>query len=592
MKNAIKNIIMLLLLIGILISPIVDAYTFIGTTNEGGPFIINIREKTYFEELFGIITFDNPSVRPGENLNINLGLEIGRVIVGTSFVSIALGPVGGGPGFASETVNVPSYCAFSSCLIELFLQVPSSTSPGTYAASYEARDSQGFLDRGNQQFTVYVDTPTCPASTWGPYSDFSTTSDGNGIIKRSTRNVYDSQCKLTNVQAQYYTYCSIGYYITGQSTSVTSYPEQNTCTAILGQPQQPICGNGIIDASEYCDGTNLGGSSCSDFGKTGTIKCKSDCSYYDTSQCISTTNGGGTGTNQCGTTQKGFGCPLPAETELFGETITEVQWAYEAQCLTGICLNTIVGQGGTCETPICCQTGDNFNVKKEGESCSNIVELSKCGIKAENICKLSGVGGGTGTTTTTGETEIELHKGISPSKVKSSTTEDLIESSCTQNKQCESGSTCNPLSWYIDKGYLTEEDAKGKIEETRARIIGTSLGASLAAGGALAGAKAIGLCTAATALSAGIAGPICFGTVAVAGLVTGAVAGDYIVELFTSVNEKDINKFGYCTIEKTGNFFEDPIFTFPGTDFQVTGLYLILGIVGLLVLLNLIPKRS
>ena len=39
------------------------------------------------------------------------------------------------------------------------------------------------------------------------------------------------------------------------------------------------CGNGAIDGLEACDGADLGGATC-----TGTLKCKSDCTY-DTSQC-------------------------------------------------------------------------------------------------------------------------------------------------------------------------------------------------------------------------------------------------------------------------------------------------------------------
>ena len=47
-----------------------------------------------------------------------------------------------------------------------------------------------------------------------------------------------------------------------------------------------LCGNGSIDPGETCDGANLGGQSCLDFGCSGgTLACAGDCSAFDTSGC-------------------------------------------------------------------------------------------------------------------------------------------------------------------------------------------------------------------------------------------------------------------------------------------------------------------
>ena len=47
-----------------------------------------------------------------------------------------------------------------------------------------------------------------------------------------------------------------------------------------------FCGNGETDAGEICDGVDLGGASCADFGCTGgTLTCVSDCSGVDLSSC-------------------------------------------------------------------------------------------------------------------------------------------------------------------------------------------------------------------------------------------------------------------------------------------------------------------
>jgi hypothetical protein len=48
------------------------------------------------------------------------------------------------------------------------------------------------------------------------------------------------------------------------------------------------CGNGIIDANEYCDGTNVSSQYCEGHGNYvgGTLKCGPDCRTYDFSECI------------------------------------------------------------------------------------------------------------------------------------------------------------------------------------------------------------------------------------------------------------------------------------------------------------------
>ncbi|MEK6904681.1 MAG: hypothetical protein AABW87_03750, partial [Nanoarchaeota archaeon] len=59
-----------------------------------------------------------------------------------------------------------------------------------------------------------------------------------------------------------------------------------------------VCGNNRKETGEACDGTDLGGSTCSSQGYDGgTLKCKSDCSAYDTSGCW---------TNSCSDTDGGI----------------------------------------------------------------------------------------------------------------------------------------------------------------------------------------------------------------------------------------------------------------------------------------------
>ncbi len=50
----------------------------------------------------------------------------------------------------------------------------------------------------------------------------------------------------------------------------------------------PVCGNGVIETGEVCDGSNLGGQTCSSQGFSGgTLACNSTCDGFDTSGCTS-----------------------------------------------------------------------------------------------------------------------------------------------------------------------------------------------------------------------------------------------------------------------------------------------------------------
>ena len=55
----------------------------------------------------------------------------------------------------------------------------------------------------------------------------------------------------------------------------------------------PVCGNNLIEVSEACDGTDLGGETCVSQGyDSGILSCLSDCSGFDTSGCSVAIGGG------------------------------------------------------------------------------------------------------------------------------------------------------------------------------------------------------------------------------------------------------------------------------------------------------------
>lgn len=516
-KKIFQSLIFIFLLIGILFP--VNAFTYQGQDPNLGNVVIDIQSgpKNYFTELFGIITTTPTVVKPGETITINAGLEVPRYFDrDSSFLYINV------PALFEKTFKPLPCSSYQTCLVKTTFTVPSTIKPGQYVISFSAADKAGIIDRASQSFSVSQDSLQCPSSVWGPYVDFVRTSDGNGQIQRSTRNIYDSQCKFVDLASQTFTKCDSGFYITGQATSVTQSSGTKTCTIIPGSNAQPGCGNGIIDTGEYCDVNNVG-VSCNDFGYSGgNLKCKSTCQDFDVSSCTGVT------LPRLGTKEAGERC-------------------YD---------------NNECKSLLC---EGNF-LKIIPGFCKDLRDLQQ----VQN------------------NTQIVLHKGIQPDQVKSSTTQDLIFSSCTKSKQCESGSTCNSLNWYIQNNYLTKEDAQTQIGKARVAIdtafaTAGGIGAVVAAGSSSIALG--GLCVAAI-IGTPIASAICFGAVALAGGVIGGIAGDYISDLVSATANQDINEFGYCTITKTGtNFFDTPLFLIG--NFQVTGLYLILGIIGLFLLMSL-----
>ena len=61
------------------------------------------------------------------------------------------------------------------------------------------------------------------------------------------------------------------------------------------------CGNGTRDMGELCEGSDIGGSTCTSIGMGfdgGTLRCNATCGY-DTSMCTDCGNGRREGTEQC-----------------------------------------------------------------------------------------------------------------------------------------------------------------------------------------------------------------------------------------------------------------------------------------------------
>ncbi len=111
----------------------------------------------------------------------------------------------------------------------------------------------------------------------------------------------------------------------------------------------PVCGNGVLETGEQCDGSNLGGQTCFGLGYNGgTLSCNANC-VFSTLACTSVSGGGG-----------GGGVPPSVTTQVIfsgraypKSTVTLLQ---DAQ----IVATTIAGQDANFEMSISGLSGGNY----------------------------------------------------------------------------------------------------------------------------------------------------------------------------------------------------------------------------------------
>lgn len=110
-------------------------------------------------------------------------------------------------------------------------------------------------------------------------------------------------------------YCEV--YACASETGTGSTGAEDTSVDSTGGP---VCGNGVVDEGEDCDGDDLGGATCATMEgfDGGTLGCTDDCTF-DTSACMSCGNEIVEGDEECDGTDfggvncqdLGFGVGLP-----------------------------------------------------------------------------------------------------------------------------------------------------------------------------------------------------------------------------------------------------------------------------------------
>ncbi|MCX4245515.1 hypothetical protein [Paraliomyxa miuraensis] len=118
----------------------------------------------------------------------------------------------------------------------------------------------------------------------------------------------------------------------------------------------PVCGNGVVEAGEFCDGADLAGEDCTTLGFAGgVLACNPDCLSFDTSGCMGIGFSG-----DCCAANGTPGCDDPA--------CTNAICAIDPFCCSnqwdGICANEAIaepicaGAGGSCGAPFACADED------------------------------------------------------------------------------------------------------------------------------------------------------------------------------------------------------------------------------------------
>ena len=136
----------------------------------------------------------------------------------------------------------------------------SSLFPSVAYTSRMAGDAAGLMPGGEVTCHAGTGAQTASSGRWGDYSSMSVDPTDD--------------CTFWYTQEYYQTTGSFDF-----KTRICSFAFPD-----CGGGQ--ACGNDVIEGTEVCDGTNLGGQTCGDFGCSGgTLACNATCDGFDTSGC-------------------------------------------------------------------------------------------------------------------------------------------------------------------------------------------------------------------------------------------------------------------------------------------------------------------
>ena len=252
--KGLKSLLLFFVLFSLVGNVFVNAYTLIEDNKEFGKIIITDAKEEGIFQLFGIVSVTPSVAKPGQTVTLAVGIENPRLASDSKTLIISVGSKTKLIWAKQITPYTPP-CSFCTIPLSFSFQIPQDFL-GEYLVTYELRSILGtIIDTDVQTFKVEPQVTSCPSTSFGPYFDFASTSDGNGVIQISKRNLYSPspECKFLGSESQSLTVCYIGHYISGQPYEITTLKGEYICKPLPGAPALNRCGNGILDTGEYCD---------------------------------------------------------------------------------------------------------------------------------------------------------------------------------------------------------------------------------------------------------------------------------------------------------------------------------------------------
>lgn len=183
--------------------------------------------------------------------------------------------------FASSEHATVSYHPQLSIVYDSGGTPPSDTTPPALSGGTPT----GTLVAGTTQTSIGVTTDEVATCKYGTTANTSYAALPNSFTTAGAISHSVSVTGLANGS-------SYTYYVRCQDAAGNANTSDYTISfSIASTSQSPVCGNGIVESGEQCDGANLGGGSCTSLGYSGgTLSCSS-CQFITTSCTTTPTSG-------------------------------------------------------------------------------------------------------------------------------------------------------------------------------------------------------------------------------------------------------------------------------------------------------------
>jgi hypothetical protein len=193
---------------------------------------------------------------------------------------------------------------------------------------------------------------TCSYNLVSGCKSCTSSSQCNDNDPSTTDTCLDNKCKYTKITAciNNDNYCPTG----------CNYTNDNNCAFTS------LCGNGIREGTEKCDGSALGGASCEGVlgaGYTGTLKCTPTLCTFNTSLCVAPC------TATC--SSLGYNCGT--------KTICGVSKNCGSCTSPQICNNNVCACTAETNAAFCTRLGKNCGSVTANDNCGNSKTVSSCG---------------------------------------------------------------------------------------------------------------------------------------------------------------------------------------------------------------------